>query len=438
MEGRISIKEMCENNGKPVKTAGWIDNIRNLGKICFVILRDGSGSTQLVIEDSKQIEKLNDCQIGTVISAEGTVQSNKDKYELLVSSISIITKVKDVSPLTYNKNEIDANQDTELDYRTLSLRNIRRQAIFKVQAQIINSFSNSLVKQGFMQFRSPVLMGAPSESGADVFEVNYFGKKAYLAQSPQIYKQIMVSAFEKVFTITPVFRAEKHNTSRHIMELTQLDAEMAFVDSYLDTMMVVEEVVKDIIHDLDENCKELFNLLNAEIPTLNKDEFPRFPVIKVNEAFKVIEERTGKSSKREELDVDPDDEKELCKWAKEEHNSEFVWLINFKKDKNFYTYNDPKFPDESLSFDLIFRGLEVLSGTHRIHEYDKLSSNMDKIGLNKNNYSHYLQAFQFGMPPECGFSFGLERLTQKMLGLNNIREATLFPTDQKRVAGQRI
>lgn len=437
MNDRISINKMCENNGLPVKTAGWIDNIRNLGKICFVILRDGSGTTQLVIEDAKQIEKLNDCQIGTVISAEGIVQSNKDKYELLVSSISIINKVNSVSPLTYNKVEIDANQDTELDYRTLSLRNIKRQAIFKVQAQIVNSFTNSLVKKGFMQFRSPVLMGAPSESGADVFEVNYFDKKAYLAQSPQIYKQIMVSAFEKVFTITPVFRAEKHNTSRHIMELTQLDAEMAFIDSYHDIMNIVEEVVKDIVIDLNENCQAMFELLGAQIPKISNENSPKFPIIKVKEALELIETRTGRSSKREELDVDPDDEKELSKWAKEKHNSEFVWLINFKKDKNFYTYNDPEIPEESLSFDLLFRGLEVLSGTHRIHEYDKLVSNMDRIGLNKKNYSHYLQAFEFGMPPEGGFSFGLERLTQKFLNLNNIREATLFPTDLKRIAGQR-
>lgn len=438
MKGRISIKEMCENNGKAVKIAGWIDNIRNLGKICFVLLRDGTGTTQLVVESSDEIQKIAECQIGTVISAEGTVQSNKDKYELLTSSISIITKVTEVAPLTYNKSEIDANQDTELDYRTLSLRNEKRQAIFKVQAQILSAFSASMVRQGFMQFRSPVLMGAPSESGADVFEVNYFDGKAYLAQSPQVYKQIMVNAFEKVFTITPVFRAEKHNTSRHIMELTQLDGELAFINSYHDVMNVVENTVSDIINILKENCSKNFELLGAQIPEVTNEEFPRFPIVKVKEAFAIIEKRIGKSANRAELDVDPDDEKELSKWAKEEHNSEFVWLINFKKDKNFYTYNDPECPDESLSFDLIFRGLEILSGTHRIHEYGKLVTNMDKLGLNKANYSHYLQAFQFGMPPEGGFSFGLERLTQKFLELKNIREATLFPTDLKRIAGQRI
>ena len=216
------------------------------------------------------------------------------------------------------------------------------------------------------------------------------------------------------------------------------DGELAFIDSYYDVMEVVENVVLDIINILKENCSNAFELLGAEIPEISKDKFPHFPVVKVKEAFKIIEKRIGKSANRAELDVDPDDEKELSKWAKEAHNSEFVWLINFKKDKNFYTYNDPEFPDESLSFDLIFKGLEILSGTHRIHEYDKLVKNMENLGLNKTYYNHYLQAFQFGMPPEGGFSFGLERLTQKFLNLKNIREATLFPTDLKRIAGQRI
>ena len=434
----IFIATLKNEIGKDIILQGWMHNLRILGKIAFLFLRDGSGIVQLVIEDKSLIDKIKDCQIGSILEVSGKVKEAKTNLgvEIVASNIEILNKITEISNLDISKKDLNANLDTILDNRSISLRQEKHRAIFTLQSVILEVFREFLRKENFHEFVSPVLMGAPSESGADVFEVKYFNHKAYLAQSPQIYKQIMVGVFERVFTISKVFRAEKHNTSRHIMEITQMDAEMGFIDDYFDVMNVAEGFVKFLIDKLGQGnkYKAIFDLFEVDIPTISS----KIPIIKVKEALKLIEKRTGKSAKREELDVDPDDEKEVSKWAKEKFNSDFVWLINFKKDKNFYTYNDRKYPDESLSYDLLFRGLEVLSGTHRIENYDLLIRRMKKQGLNLDNYEQYLLAFKYGMPKHGGFSFGLERLTQKFLGLSNIRYATLFPSDLKRLASSRI
>lgn len=432
---RTLVKDLPSKEGQTVKLKGWQHHLRDLGKIAFLILRDRSGLVQIVIQSKEELRKVAELQPGTVLTVEGKVQKTEATdlgAELVDPKITVEVPIKEVPPVEYYKDEMKINLDTELEYRPIVLRNIKKQAIFKVQAGILEAFRKSMRSQDFTEFRNPILMGSPSESGADVFEAKYFDGKAYLAQSPQLYKQIMIGAFERVFTVTPVFRAEKHSTTRHIIELTQLDGEMAFIESYHDVMAVVEQVMRDIIEHLGKKCSKELALHKVELPKIPKQPIPK---IKVKEALAIIEKRTGKSAKREELDVDPEDERELGKWALEEHNSDFLWLINFKKDKNFYTWNDPDNPDESLSYDLLFRGLELLSGTHRIHLYDKLVDNMEKQGLNKKYFNHFLQAFKYGMPSEGGFSFGLERLTQQVFQLKNIRQATLFPSDLKRIAG---
>ncbi|MCC7304535.1 hypothetical protein IT418_03955, partial [bacterium] len=222
------------------------------------------------------------------------------------------------------------------------------------------------------------------------------------------------------------------NTTRHIMELTQMDAEMGFIDSYEDAMDVAEKTIRDIVDAVTTKYKDVFELYGVELPKIPPGKFPK---IKVREGLELIEKRTGKSAKREELDLEPEDERELSKWALEEKESDFLWVINFKNNKNFYTWDNPEDSRESLSFDLEFRGLEMLSGTHRIHEYDELYKRFKEQGLSEMYYEHYFQAFKYGMPSEAGFSFGLERLTMKLFDLQNIREATLFPSDLKRIAG---
>lgn len=432
---RLLSEEIAQKVGEQVTVAGWIYNVRDIGKLVFLILRDRKGLIQIVLDTKEEIQKIKDLKEGSVIYATGEVKKTDATdigVEIINPKLEVHVAITETSPIVYNKKSLDLNVDTELDYRPLAIRNIQKQAIFKVQAGVLKAFADSMRRQGFTEFRSPVLMAAPSESGADVFEVNYFEGKAYLAQSPQVYKQIMVGAFERAFTIATVFRAEKHNTTRHLMEITQLDGEMGFIDSYDDALFVVENVVRDIVNELKTNYSKELEMWNVELPTIPEG---RFPKIKVREALKKIEERTGKSAERDELDLDPEDEREIGKWALEEGNSSFVWLLNFKKNKNFYTYNDSENPDESLSYDLVFRGLELLSGTHRIHEFDLLLKRFKDQGLSEEYYEHYLQAFKYGIPQEAGFSFGLERFTQQLFGLKNIREATLFPSDLKRIAG---
>jgi nondiscriminating aspartyl-tRNA synthetase len=425
--------------GQVIQVSGWLEGYRDIGSIAFGTLRDGEGYTQLVLEKQAHRDLFKDVQLGSVISLKGKLKesgANAYDYEIAdIEDLAVDVEVEAVTPIEYNKKDMDINLHTALKYRPLSLRNRKNIALFKTQTGIVQGFRRSLEDQGFTEFRSPVLLGVPSESGADVFDVDYYGKKAYLAQSPQLNKQIMVGAFEKVFTIASAFRAEKHNTSRHLIELTQMDAEMGFIESYEELLDVAEKVVRDVLNYLDTSYKEELDIWEVELPKLPNGDFPR---LKVREALEMIENETGKSADREEFDVDPEDERLIGKWGLEKHDSDFVWLTHFKGDKNFYTWNNPDEGSESLSFDLICRGLEWLSGTHRIHEYDKLVENMKKEGFNLEHYKHYLQAFQYGMPSEGGFSFGLERMTQQIFELDNIREATLFPSDLKRIAGQKV
>jgi nondiscriminating aspartyl-tRNA synthetase len=428
-----TLSDECKKQvGKKVLLKGWMNQFRELGKINFLILRDRGGLIQVVIEDTKEVEKLKGMQVGTVLSITGKVQS-AGKTELGVEisepEITIISPVKDVPPVEYNKEDINAELPTILNNRAITVRNKKVQAIFRVQATILEAFRESMKAQEFVEFRSPVLMKTPSESGASVFEVKYYDRKAYLAQSPQFYKQIMVGAFERAFTITPVFRAEKHHTNRHLTELTQMDGEMAFVDDMDEVHVVCEEFLKYIFEKIEKVNKKELDLWEATVPEMPKG---RLPKIKVAEAFKILQKRLGKDPNRE-LDLDPEDERELCKWAKEEYGSDLLWVTHYLKDKNPYTWNDPESPNESLSYDLICRGIEWLTGTIRVEKYDKLVENMKKEGFDLKNYEGYLQAFKYGMPPEAGFSFGLERITQKIFNFKNIRQATLFPRDVERL-----
>ncbi|MEI6886773.1 MAG: aspartate--tRNA(Asn) ligase [bacterium] len=424
---------------------GWLHNFRKLGSIAFLVLRDRGGFAQIIIESKEEMEKLSNLYTGTILEVQGkSVSAPKSKYgyEVQNGKVKVLVPVTFPSPIDISKEDIHGELDTMLDLRPVVIRHPKIQAVFKVQAGILTAFADSMRVQGFMEFRNPILLGAASESGASVFEVNYFDGKAYLAQSPQFYKQIMVGGFERVFTIGTVFRAEKHNTVRHLMEITQMDGEMGFIDSYEEVLDVIERTTRHIFDCVGMNYKEELALWNVTLPKLPEGKFPR---IKVKEALKIIEERTGKSAKREELDLDPEDEREIAKYVLEKYDSDFLWLLNFKANKNFYTWNnevgapsvtkETEDKDESLSYDLECRGLEWLSGTHRIHIYEKLVENMKLQGLSGEDAKHYLMAFQYGMPSEAGFSFGLERMTKQIFGFSNIREATLFPSDLKRVAG---
>ena len=292
---RTISSELSSQVSKEVRVDGWLHNFREMGKLGFLILRDRGGLLQVVVNSKEALDELSTLQPGSVVRVLGTVKktdSTEIGVEIIDPKVEVLVPIKEVPPVSYNKKSIDVNVDTELDFRPLVLRNIKKQAIFKVQALILQKFAESLRSQGFTEFKSPVLMSAPSESGASVFEVNYFEGKAYLAQSPQVYKQIMVTAFERAFCVGPAFRAEKHNTTRHIMEVTQMDAEMGFIDDYDEAMEVAEKVIKDIVEAVTEQYKDVFSMYGVELPKIPAG---RFPKVKVREGLELIEKRLKKS-----------------------------------------------------------------------------------------------------------------------------------------------
>ena len=301
--------------------------------------------------------------------------------------------------------------------------------IFKVYEIVVDAFRESLKEKGFTEFQSPVIIPQPAEGGAEVFEVKYFDNKVYLSQSPQFYKQIMVGVFERVFTVNKTLRAEPSVTTRHITESVTLDAEFGFLNSWEDVMKMAEYVIKYIFNRLEKECGEILKMYGTSIPKVPNN----VPRIKLKEAQEIIFQRTGRDN-RQEPDLEPEDEREICRWAAEEKGSELVFVTHYPVSKRpFYTYEDPDDPGYTLSFDLIGRGVEWLTGGQRINNLELLTEKAKERGVDLKKSELYLQAFRFGMPPEGGFSFGSERITQGILGLANIREASLFPRDMERV-----
>jgi nondiscriminating aspartyl-tRNA synthetase len=331
--------------------------------------------------------------------------------------------------LPFDLREINLTLPRLLDFRPLTLRNQKIRAIFKVEEEIISAFRNSLKEWGFSEFESPSIVPATAEGGAEVFHIDYFAHDAYLAQSPQLYKQIMVGAFEKVFSVNHVFRAEPSVTTRHLCEYISLDMEMGFIDSWEDLMDVGDSLIKKIFTAIENNCQKELKLFGASLPKTSS----KIPRMKMREAQEIIFKRTGRDH-RKEIDLDPEDEKDICEYAKEKYGSELIFITHYPTRKRpFYTFADPKDPEYTLSFDLLCRGLEVITGGQRINDYKKLTENIKKWGNEVKDFKFYLQAFKYGMPPEGGFAMGAERITKQILGLENIREASLFPRDMIRI-----
>jgi nondiscriminating aspartyl-tRNA synthetase len=323
----------------------------------------------------------------------------------------------------------DVNIDTYLDNLPLTLRAPKHRATFRVQAVIAKVFRDFFRSQGFTEFQAPKLIGDDAEGGANSFDVEYFKHTAHLAQSPQLYKQIMVGVFERVFAIGNVYRAEKHSTTRHLNEYTSMDIEMGFIKSHEDIMDIETLFLAELSKALKEECAAEFALLGAKVP-----EVPaKIPRISLREAQKLITKETGKDCTNEP-DLEPEHERWLCAYSAEKLGSEFIFVTNFPTAKRpFYTYRDEKDPTYTKGFDLLFRGVEITTGAQRIHNYDDLVASMKEKKLDPAKFAYYLQAFKYGLPPHGGFGLGLERLTAKMLGIDNVKEAALFPRDINRI-----
>ncbi len=431
---RTLICETIDKVGETVFLKGWVQTRRDHGKITFLDLSDRSGIVQVVAGG----ELAKDIGVGFAVAIEGKVKQRPENLinpklatgtlEIGAEKIEILAK-SEPYPFDMGKPDLDLELPTLLDYRALTLRHPKIKPIFKVQETVIDAFREGLKKKDFTEFQAPVIIPQTAEGGAEVFEVKYFEHKAYLAQSPQFYKQIMVGVFERVFAVNKTLRAEPSVTTRHLTEVTTLDAEFGFIDSWLDVMRMAEYTIKYILDQVAAKCADILSLYDVAPPKV----LDEIPYIKLREAQEIIFKRTGRDN-RNEPDLQPEDEKEICRWSAQEKGSDLVFVTHYPVTKRpFYTFEDPEDLGYTLSFDLIGKGTEWMTGGQRINNYESLVEKAKERGVDTQKSDLYLQAFRYGMPPEGGYSFGSERIVMDVLGLKNIREASPFPRDMERV-----
>lgn len=425
---RQLINKINAKINETVEIKGWVHRIRKLGKIAFLLIRDRTGIVQCVV--NTKIINTKTLKVEAVVEVSGDVKENPNAsngVELQVLQLKLLSEVSEDLPIEINKIDIDANLDTILNNRVLSLRNPKINATFKIQAEIAHGFSEYLQAQGFTEIYTPKIVAEGAEGGTELFELKYFDKTAYLAQSPQFYKQMLVGAgYERVYEIGHVYRAESHDTKRHLNEYVSMDLEIGFIEDEMELIKLETELLKYIFKHLEAKCKTELEQLNVNIPTIGST----IPSIKLPDAIKILKEKYNKTDLTE--DIDHEGESLICQYAKEKFNSDFIFLTHYSKAKR-PMYTMPTENGLTRSFDLIFRGIEITTGGIRIHNYNKLVENIKAKGLNPENYSSYLNIFKFGMPPHGGLAIGLERLTAQLLGFDNIREAVLFVRDKTRL-----
>lgn len=428
---RTLIGDLGQHIGETLTIEGWVDVRRDQGKMVFFDFRDRSGKVQgVVLPASPEMETAKDLRHESVVRAVGTVNKRPEKnvqaekqngdIELEIKSLQVLGAA---ATLPFEK-EAELNLDTHLNHLPLTLRTKRGRDIFGVQAVLIETFRETLRGEGFTEFQAPVLVGGDAEGGAAAFSVEYYyDQKAYLATSPQLYKQILVGIFERVFATPKVFRGEKHATSRHLSEYSSLDFEMGFIKDHADVMRVLESFIRNAVAAVEKRYPEIYANFGTEAPLLPKT----IPVVKLREAQATL-------GVPEEPDLEPEQERALSAWAKKEHASDFVFVTHYPVAKRpFYTYEDEGDPGFTKSFDLLFRGLEITTGGQRIHNHDLLVEKIRGKGMEPEQFSFYLQAFKYGMPPHGGSATGLERLTARLLNITNVKEAALFPRDLNRI-----
>ena len=432
---RVLSSDVAKKAGSKVTIQGWLHKKRLLGGLNFVVVRDRSGVVQIVLDKEEEIEKLRGMQIGTIVSITGMAVKEErapggaELHDAVVTVEVPVTEeplVEIDKPLSH-KSE---NLDTLFDTRVIGLRSPKEQAIFKIQAAVEESIRRFLVAQDFTQFNSPKLLSGATEGGAEVFRLDYFGKEATLAQSAQFYKQIMVGVFERVFEINPTYRAEPSATRRHMTEFITVDAEMGFIN-FDDLLNLLSNLMNAVVKDVWEKCEAELKTWNAKKPALPA----KIPRLTIAEIHKKYFKATGEDT-TSELDLKPDEERWICEYSAKNLGSEAVFVTDWpKRDAKFYHKLKEGSSEIAQRFDLLLRGIEIATGSMREHRYDILVSQLKEAGGDPQNpgFKYYLQAFKFGLPPHGGFGLGLERLTEKIIGLSNVKEATLFPRDINRL-----
>lgn len=429
----VGIAEIMDGDyvGKEVKMNGAVHNIRQMGEVAFVILRKAEGLVQCVWEDGVtdfDIHSLKDesaVEVCGVVAAEDRAPGG---FEIRLKSLKVLSEPAAQMPIPVNKWKLGSSLETILNLRPVSLRNVRERAKFKIQEGIVRGFREYLVSQGFTEVRTPKIVARGAEGGANIFRLDYFNKKAELAQSPQFYKQTLVGVYDRVFEVAPVFRAEKHNTTRHLNEYTSMDFEMGYIDSFEDVMEMETGVLQNIMKVLERDFSKELKLLDVELPKV--DKIPQVPFAKAKE---LVSEKYNRAIKNPN-DLEPEEEHLIGRYFKEEYDSDFVFVTHYpSKKRPFYAMDDPENPKVTLSFDLLFRGMEITTGGQRIHDYKMIIDKMESRKMNPEDIASYLMIFKYGMPPHGGLGIGLERLTMKLLGENNVRETTMFPRDVNRL-----
>ena len=410
---------------------GAVHSIRNMGDVAFVILRRREGLFQTVFENEKANLSIHDLKEAMTLRVKGFLNAEERAphgREIRIREIEILSQPAEPMPLAIDKWKLNTSLEAKLNLRPIALRNIQERSKFKIQEALTRAFRDYLYENGFTEIHTPKIGARGAEGGANLFKFSYFHKPAVLAQSPQFYKQMMVGVFDRVFETGPVFRAEKHNTKRHLNEYTSLDFEMGYIDSFEDIMAMETDFLQYTMELLKKDYAKELKILDVTLPDVSK-----IPAIRFDEAKQKVSEKYGRKI-RNPFDLEPEEEHLIGQYAKEEWDSDFVFVTYYpSKKRPFYAMDDPQDEKFTLSFDLLFRGLEITTGGQRIHDYDMLMEKLAKRGMTEEGLETYLDTFKHGMPPHGGLGIGMERLTMQLLGEDNVRETTLFPRDLSRL-----
>lgn len=430
----LEISELLERaeTGQQVKVNGAIHTIRDMGTVAFVILRKREGLLQCVYEKGSTNINLKDMKEAATIEVEGILMENEkapNHIEIQIKEVTVLSMPEEgMMPLPISKWKLNTSLEAKLNYRSISLRNIRERAKFRIQEGLTRAFRDFLYSQGFTEIHTPKIGAKGAEGGANIFKLAYFHRPAVLAQSPQFYKQMMVGVFDRVFETAPVFRAEKHNTKRHLNEYTSLDLEMGYIDSFRDIMAMETGYLQYAMELLEKEYKRELQILDITLPEVDK-----IPAVHFSEIKEKVSEKYGHRM-RNPFDLEPEEEQLISRYAKEEWDSDFVFVTHYpSKKRPFYAMDDPEDTRYTLSFDLLFRGMEITTGGQRIHDYQMLIEKIVAREMETDGMEQYLNTFKHGMPPHGGLGIGLERLTMKLVGEDNVRETTLFPRDLSRL-----
>ena len=429
----LELRELLEAGriGTEVRVNGAIHTIRDMGTVAFIILRKREGLVQCVYEEGVSQFNLKDVKEADTVEVSGMLERSEkapNGIEIRLGELKILSEPAEPMPLPISKWKLNTSLEAKLNYRPMSLRNSRERAKFRIQEGIVRGFRDFLYQEGFTEIHTPKIGAKSAEGGANLFRLEYFHRPAILQQSPQFYKQMMVGVFDRVFETAPVFRAEKHNTKRHLNEYTSLDFEMGYIDGFEDIMAMETGFLQYTMALLEKEYARELKILDIKVPKTKE-----IPAVRFDEIKRLVAEKYDRKIKNP-FDLEPEEEMLISRYAKEEWDADFVFVTHYpSKKRPFYAMDDPADSTYTLSFDLLFRGMEITTGGQRIHDYHELLAKMEKRGMTDEGMEQYLSAFKHGMPPHGGLGIGMERLTMKMMNEDNVRETTLFPRDLSRL-----